>query len=214
MIRILINNWWLLIIRGLFAVAFGICVFFLQPLLGTLFLQAIALTGLTLLFGLFATVCGLATVAAALRGAQRKRGLGLLLADGIAVTAGGLIVMLTPELTLLTTVRIIAATAFVVGILEVAAGVHLHRHLADEWLLMAGGVVSLIFSAYLIVVAPRDIAAVLNWTGIYAFANGAAMVGLALRLRGLRNSVHTLAAAETAIDRASEHRPTIVRRGA
>jgi uncharacterized membrane protein HdeD (DUF308 family) len=214
MIRVLINNWWLLIVRGCFAVAFGILVFFLQPFLQTLFLKAVALTGLTLLFGLFAAVCGLATILAALRGAQRKRGLGLLLADGIAVTAGGLIVLLAPDLTLLATIRIIAGTVLVVGMLEIAAGIHLRRHLTDEWLLIAGGTVSLALAVFLLVVAPKDIAAVLNWTGAYAFTNGAAMVGLALRLRGLRHSVHELAHPEAAGHLSGKDHATVVRRGA
>lgn len=193
MIRVLITNWWLLVIRGCLALIFAIFVFFFQPFMATLFLNAVALTGLTVVFGLFAAVCGLITILAAVRGAQRKRGLGILLADGVAVTVGGLIVLLTPGLTLVAVVRIIAATALILGILEIAAGLHLRRHLTDEWLLIAGGVASLIFAAYLLVVRPSDVSTVLSWTGIYAFASGGAMVGLALRLRSLRHSVHVLA---------------------
>ncbi len=205
MIRLLINNWWLLAIRGGFALAFAVFVFVLQPFLSTLFLKAVALTGLTVLFGLFASVCGMATILAALRGAERKRGLGLLLADGIAVTAAGLVLLLAPGLTLLHVVRIIAGTAAIVGLLEIVIGVRLRRHLLDEWLLLAGGVASLAFAVFLLFGSLTEVSVVLNWTGGYALVNGAAMVGLALRLRGLRNSVHAMADAGAAGGVAAGH---------
>jgi uncharacterized membrane protein HdeD (DUF308 family) len=197
MLRVLINNWWLLLVRGCFALAFAIFVFFFRPLVPSLFMQAVALTGLTVLFGLFAFVCGATTVVAALRGAQARHGLWMLLADGLAVTAGGLVVLLAPGLTVLEVVRIIAVTAAVVGFLELASGVHLRRHLTDEWLLFAGGISSLIFSAYLLVSGTDDVPSILNWVGLYSLANGAAMAGLAFRLRGLRHSIHALATGES-----------------
>jgi hypothetical protein len=39
-----------------------------------------------------------------------------------------------------------------------------------------------------------NVQAVLSWLSLYATANGLAMVGLAWRLRGLRESIHALAA--------------------
>jgi uncharacterized membrane protein HdeD (DUF308 family) len=196
MVRVLINNWWLLLIRGGFAVAFAIFIFFFQPFIPTLFVQALAFTGLAMLFGLFAFVCGVTTMLAALRGAQRKRDLWMLLADGVAVTAGGLAVIVVPGLTLVEVIRIIAGTALVVGIFEIAGGVHLRRHLTDEWLLLAGGVASLGFFAYLMWSGVTEVRSILTWVGVYSLANGAAMAGLAFRLRSLRHSIHALASGE------------------
>ena len=65
-----------------------------------------------------------------------------MLAEGIGVTIGGLVILLFPGLTLIHVVQLIAVTALVVGILEVVAGVHLRRHVTDEWLLIGGGIIS------------------------------------------------------------------------
>jgi uncharacterized membrane protein HdeD (DUF308 family) len=70
---------------------------------------------------------------------------------------------------------------------------------------MAGGLASLAFAVFLLFGSLTEVSVVLNWTGGYALVNGAAMVGLALRLRGLRNSVHAMADAGAAGGVAAGH---------
>lgn len=196
MFRVMINNWWLLLLRGIFALVFAALVFGVQPFFPTLLLAPVALTSLTVMFGLLAALSGLVTMAAALRGAQKKRDLWTLLAEGAAMTAAGAAVLLVPGLTLHVVIRMIACATALLGVLEITAGVHLRRHLADERLLFAGGAASLAFSLYLFLAHSWEIPALLNWIAIYAAVNGLAMAGLAFRLRGLRESVHELAAPE------------------
>jgi hypothetical protein len=45
--------------------------------------------------------------------------------------------------------------------------------------------------------------AALTWISIYAFASGVAVIGLALRLRSLRNSIHALAGTTKPVARAA-----------
>jgi uncharacterized membrane protein HdeD (DUF308 family) len=120
------------------------------------------------------------------------------------VTAGGLIILLSPGLTLLLLIRIIGLTVLVVGMLELLAGIHLRRHLTDEWLLITGGVTSIAFAACLLLTHVGTVQVALTWIAIYAFANGLAMMGLSLRLRNLRNSAHSLAGPKPATDAASQ----------
>jgi uncharacterized membrane protein HdeD (DUF308 family) len=105
----------------------------------------------------------------------------------------GAVILFFPGLTFNTIVMVIACTALLLGFLEIAAGIHLRRHLADEWLLIAGGAASLAFSLYLFFAHSWQVPSLLNWIAAYAAANGLAMAGLALRLRSLRESVHHLA---------------------
>ena len=130
---------------------------------------------------------------AAVRGVKPNDVSWPLLGEGIGVTIGGLVILLFPGLTLIHVIRLIAAIALVLGILEVVAGVHLRRHLADEWLLITGGIISLAFGAGLFLTRVSSIAAALTWISLFAFANGLAMMGLSLRLRRLRTSIHKLA---------------------
>jgi uncharacterized membrane protein HdeD (DUF308 family) len=194
MIRMLIRNWWLLLVRGIFAVLFAIFIFFFLPFVPATLLRPLAFAGLVVIFSIFAIVTGTITIAAAVRGAGQGGSAWLLLTDGIVVTTSGLVLLLSPQFTLAHVIQLIAATTLLVGVLELVAGFHLRRHLTDEWLLISGGVVSLAFAAGLFLTTRAgDIQSVLTWIAIYALANGLAILGLALRLRRLRHDVHTLA---------------------
>jgi uncharacterized membrane protein HdeD (DUF308 family) len=193
MIRLLIKNWWLLFLRSLLAIAFAIFIYAFLPFLPMPFLRQFALSGLTAIFSLFACGTGVLTILAAVRGVKPNDVSWPLLGEGIGVTIGGLVILLFPGLMLIHVIRLIAAIALVLGILEVVAGVHLRRHLADEWLLITGGIISLAFGAGLFLTRVSSIAAALTWISLFAFANGLAMMGLSLRLRRLRTSIHKLA---------------------
>jgi len=193
MIRMLIKNWWLLFLRGILAIAFAIFIFAFMPFVPAPLLRQLAFAGLAAIFALFAFATGILTIVAAVRGAGQGGSAWLVLADGIAITAGGLIILFSSGLTLLLLVQLIGLTALVVGMLELLAGIHLRRHLTDEWLLITGGVPSIAFAACLLLTHVGTVHAALTWISIYALANGMALMGLALRLRSLKNSIHTLA---------------------
>src|ERR1051326_4337853 len=193
MIRLLIQNWWLLFLRGVLAIAFAIFIFIFLPFLPAPFLRQFAFAGLAAIFALFTFATGVLTMAAAVLKAGSHGFSGLLLVDGIAVTTGGLMILLFPGLTLMHVIQLIALVVLLAGILELVAGIHLRRHVTDEWMLISGGIISLAFATALLLTRVESIAAALTWISVYTFANGLAMIGLALRLRSLRNSIHTLA---------------------
>jgi uncharacterized membrane protein HdeD (DUF308 family) len=198
MIRLLIQNWWLLFLRGVLAIAFAIFIFVFLPFLPAPFLRQFAFAGLAAIFALFAFATGVVTIAAAVRGAGQGGSSWLMLADGIAVTIGGLVILLSPGLTLIHVIQVIAIIALVVGVLEFVAGIHLRRHVTDEWLLITGGVISIAFAPCLLLANVGTVQPALTWISIYAFASGLAVIGLALRLRSLRNSIHALAGSRPA----------------
>jgi uncharacterized membrane protein HdeD (DUF308 family) len=204
MIRLLIQNWWLLFLRGILAIAFAIFIFVFLPFLPAPFLRQFAFAGLAAIFALFALATGVLTIAAAVRGAGQGGSSWLMLADGIAVTVGGIIILLAPGATLTHVIQLIAIIALVVGVLEFIAGIHLRRHVTDEWLLITGGVISIAFAPCLLLSRIETVESTLTWISIYALASGLAVIGLALRLRSLRNSIHTLAASGTAAQAAAQ----------
>lgn len=206
MIRLLIQNWWLLFLRGVLAIAFAIFIFVFLPFLPAPFLRQFAFAGLAAIFALFAFATGVLTIAAAVRGAGQGGSSWLMLADGIAVTIGGLVILLSPGLTLIHVIQLIAIIALVVGVLEFVAGIHLRRHVTDEWLLITGGVISIAFAPCLLLANVGTVQSALTWISIYAFASGLAIIGLALRLRNLRNSIHALAGHKPAAQAAAQSR--------
>jgi uncharacterized membrane protein HdeD (DUF308 family) len=192
MIRTLINNWWLLLLRGAFALAFAVFIFFFEPLFRSAFLRPVAYTGVAVAFGVLAMVTGIITVFAALTNQTHWRDLSTLLAEGLTITSGGLVIILVPSITIAEVILIIAATALVVGILEIMTGTHVRRHVKDEWFLIAAGLVAVVFSIFLFVDRGQSISTLLDWIALFSAANGLAMVALALRLHALRHSIHEL----------------------
>jgi len=194
MIRLLIQNWWMLLMRGVLALVFAIFIFVFMPFLPAPLLRELAFAGLVVIFALFAIATGAITISAAVWRAGQGGASWLLLADGIAVITGGLVILISPALTLAHVILLIAVTALLLGSLEIVAGFHLRRHITDEWLFVSGGVISVAFAALLLFIHGGDAHSVLIWISIYATASGLAMVGLAFRLRGVRDSIHALAA--------------------
>jgi len=204
MIRLMIQNWWLLFLRGVLAIAFAVFIYVFMPFLPAPFLRQFAFAGLAVIFASFACATGVLTMAAAVRRAGSGGSSWLLLADGIAITIGGLVFLLSPELTLMHVIQLIAVVALVAGILELIAGIHLRRHVTDEWMLISGGAISLAFATCLLLTRILSIEAALTWISIYALANGLAIIGLALRLRSLKNSIHELAESKPVAQAASQ----------
>jgi uncharacterized membrane protein HdeD (DUF308 family) len=204
MIRLMIQNWWLLFLRGVLAIAFAIFIFAFMPFLPAPFLRQFAFAGLAAIFALFAFATGVLTIAAAVRGAGQGGSSWLMLADGIAVATGGLIILVAPGSTLLRVIQLIALIALVVGVLEFVAGIHLRRHVTDEWLLISGGIISIAFAPCLLLANIGTVQAAMTWVSVYALATGLAVIGLALRLRSLRNSIHALAGSKPAARAAAQ----------
>lgn len=196
MIRAWIENWWLLLLRGAFALAFAVLIFLLQPLFPSVFLSIMAYAAVAVIFGLLAVVTGVITCFAALRDAAHRRHLWVLLSEGLAITAGGIVVILLRGVSALEVIDIIAVAALVFAAFQFATAVHIRRHVKDEWFLIAGGLCSLALSVFLLLDGERELSSVLKWVAIYAAANGLAMVGLALKLYRLRRSIRELSSPE------------------
>ncbi|HEY6305690.1 MAG TPA: hypothetical protein VI488_04430 [Candidatus Angelobacter sp.] len=91
MIRVLINNWWLLALRGVFALLFAMFAFSLRTMIDTWALGAVARAGLVMIFGLLAFAAGICTIAAAICGAGTEKS-HLLLWDGIAICVAAAVI--------------------------------------------------------------------------------------------------------------------------
>jgi uncharacterized membrane protein HdeD (DUF308 family) len=171
---VLSRNWWALALRGIAAVLFGLAAFFLP---------GITLTVLILLFGAFALVDGAFAIVAALRTRRRDERWWVLLAEGVLGVLAGIVAFVWPGLTALALLYLVAAWAIVTGVLEIAAAVRLRRELEGEWVLIVGGVLSVIFGVLLAVLPGVGILALVWLIGAYAVAFGVLLIVLAFRVR-------------------------------
>lgn len=175
MVQVLARNWWALALRGLVAIVFGLI---------ALLMPGITLIALVFLFGAYSLVDGVFGVAAAVRAAEAHHRWGWLLVEGIAGILTGIIAFVVPGITAIVLLYLIAAWALVTGVLELLAGFRLHGHLANEWMLLLGGAVSIIFGVFLIVHPAAGALALLWLIGIYALIFGVLVLLLAFRMRG------------------------------
>lgn len=179
MIATLARYWWVLAIRGVAAILFGIAAF-LWP--------GLTLTVLVLLFGAYALVDGIFAVVGGFTARAEQERWWVLILEGIAGIALGVLTFLWPYITALVLLYFIAAWAIVTGVLEVAAAIRLRREITGEWLLGLAGVASILFGV-LLVLLPGPGALALVWLiGAYALIFGIVLVILAFRLRSLRDA--------------------------
>lgn len=195
MILVVVGNWWSLALRGLAAVAFGVI---------ALVWPGLTLTALVLLFGAYALVDGVATLASVIAHRHQLEGQPWLpVLHGVAGVGAGIVTFVWPSITAWALLFVIAAWAFVVGVIELAAAVRLRREIRHEWVLGLVGLLSIAF-AVLLVVAPVEGALAITWAiGWFALFNGGLLLALAYRVHklmgplesGTRRRVRPIAAA-------------------
>jgi uncharacterized membrane protein HdeD (DUF308 family) len=177
---LLARNWWSLVLRGVVAIIFGILTF-AWP--------GITLAALVLLFGAYALVDGVVNLVGIFHRTQPNERWWVLLLEGLAGIAAGLITFFWPGITALALVFVIAAWAFVTGIFEIAAAIRLRHVITGEWLLALSGIASVILGILFAAIPIVGALTIALMVGIYATVFGVLMVSLGFRLRGW---AHTL----------------------
>lgn len=178
------RNWWLLLLRGVLAIGFGLLVF-AQPQL--------SLASLVLVFGAFSLADGLVSAWHGLTGKDQDHRW-LLLLDGLIGIGIGVLTLLAPGITALALLFYIAIRAVVQGVLSIVAAVRLRKEIEGEWLLGAAGLASIVFGALLVARPGAGVLAVLWLIGGFAIAIGIMEVALAFRVRGFAGRVEARAA--------------------
>jgi uncharacterized membrane protein HdeD (DUF308 family) len=175
MAEILTRNWWLLVLRGVAAILFGIAAFVWPSL---------TLEALVILFGAYALVDGIFAIAAGISGWALDTGSRwFLVLGGIAGVAAGLIAFFYPGITATALVYLIGAWAIVTGVFEVVGAIELRHVISNEWLLIFSGVLSVIFGVLLFVYPAAGALSIVWLIGLYALVFGIATVVLAFRMR-------------------------------
>jgi uncharacterized membrane protein HdeD (DUF308 family) len=173
----LARDWWVFLVRGIVAILFGILAF-VWP--------AITLYTLIILFAVFAIADGILSFGRAYTASKQGQKWIWPVVGGVVGVGAGVVALVWPGETALILLYIIAAWAIVVGIVEILAGVALRQEIRGEWLLILGGVISVLFGV-LVFVRPGAGALALVWLiGFYAVVLGLDRIALAFRLRDLQ----------------------------
>ena len=169
----LARNWWVLLLRGILSLIFGVLTF-VWP--------GITLAVLVALYGAFALVDGVLSIVAAIRGGAPAPRWWLALV-GVFGIAAGVLTVLWPQITAVVLLMFIAAWAIAMGVMQIVGAIKLRNEIEGEWLLIASGVLSVLFGVMLIAWPGAGALAMVLVIGAFAIMFGILMIGFSLRLR-------------------------------
>jgi uncharacterized membrane protein HdeD (DUF308 family) len=168
------HYWWMIGLRGLVAVIFGV-IAFLRP--------GMTLVALVLLFGAYALANGVLALIHAFsapKGCPRSSGMIL---GGLISIAAGIVAFARPGFTTLALVMLIAIWAIVNGVFEIVSAIRLRKLINNEWLLVLAGVLSVLFGLVVLFRPAVGAIALVWWIGGFAVVFGVLLIGLAFRMR-------------------------------
>lgn len=177
---ILTRSWWVLLLRGIAAIAFGVLTW-VQP--------AISLAALVLLFGAYCLVDGILAIWMAFAGRKHHEHWWLLLLGGLVGIGVGILTLLAPGVTALAVLFYIAIWAIATGILQITAAIRLRREIKGEWVFILAGLASVAFGVILAAQPAAGALALLWLIAAYAILFGVLMVILAIKSRGFLGAV-------------------------
>ena len=114
---------------------------------------------------------------------------GMLLLEGIAGIGAGLVTFFWPGITAIVLQVFIACWAIATGFMQIVGAIQMRREIDDEWLLILGGALSMVFGFILLTRPGVGALALILVIASYAIMYGLVMVWFAWRLRGHRHDV-------------------------
>jgi uncharacterized membrane protein HdeD (DUF308 family) len=192
----LAHIWKTTALRGVLAIAFAV-VILIWPQIG--------LTTLIALFGAFALVSGVSTIAGAFSLPVTRGRRAWLVVEGLLGIAVGVAVVVWPDLSALGLLYAIAAWAIALGVFEIALAFDLALSSGRSLLLALSGVLSVAFGVIMFAHPGAGAVALLALISAFALVTGAMQIAFALDLRRAGNELE---------DRARPHAtPTPVTHG-
>ncbi len=169
----LVRNWWMVALRGVLAVLFGVVLLATAPT---------SLDVLVAVFGLYALLDGAWAIASALWVTRTWFTAWPILFEGTASVAVGAFALGWPwiprEL-----VFAIATWGVVTGVMELVAALRLTGPAAGRWFLTTAGVCSLFLAGLIVAIPVAETARTVRALGVYAIVFGVSLTAAALVFR-------------------------------
>ena len=169
------RSWWLLLLRGIAAVAFGVLTFVWPQ---------ISLLTLILVYGIYALIDGVLALVAAIRGGGVAPRWWLALGGVVSILAA-VVAFAWPGLTALVLVYLIGFWSILRGVLEIVGAVRLRHEIANEWSLGAAGALSVIFGLILVIMPGAGALGLLWLIAAWAVLFGLLLIWVAFKVRTL-----------------------------
>ncbi len=180
MISEMSKNWWLFLVRGLVAIAFGVL---------AIVWPATTWMSLVVLFGIFALIDGAFTLVAGIDFIRYfDRGWAVLV-GGAAGIAAGLLTLMFPGQASHVLYSVIAAWAIVTGMFEIVVAARIRFFIPGEWAMVLAGILSILCGVLLFVYPGAGVVALVWVIAIYAIAFGVTQLVFSSRLHSLQSRI-------------------------
>jgi len=177
MVEFIQKNWWLIALRGVFAILFGLIAFF-SPVE--------ALLSMLTFFAFFLLLSGFAIITQSLFGKSANKWLEFF--EGLIFVITGVLIVSNPAFITGSVMILIAVWAVISGIFSIINAINLRKVITNEWLMILNGAVTVLFG---IAVASNVLVSAIAITtlfGIFAIISGIFIVILSFRIKNLRNT--------------------------
>ncbi|KTB49341.1 hypothetical protein DEALK_02540 [Dehalogenimonas alkenigignens] len=181
MLSSLSRNWWLLALRGIAAIIFGVL---------ALVWPSLTVLSLVVLFGALAFVEGVFSITTAIAVHKKNEYWWAILLAGVAGIIIGLITFFWPDVTALALLYLIASWALITGGFEIAAAIKLRKLINNEWVMILGGLLSILVGVLLVVFPGAGALSVIWLIGSFAIAFGILQIVLAFKVKSLAPQTH------------------------
>ena len=174
--KLMLSYWWVLLLRGVLAILFGIA--------------AYAWPGMTLvtlltLFGAFALVDGVFNVFHAFSGRKEDEHWWVLLLEGLLGIVIGVITFQAPEVTATVLILYIGFWAMATGVLRIILAVRLRKEIEGEWWMALAGLAGIVFGVFMVARPGAGALAVLWLVAIWAIVGGVCLVIFSFKVKAL-----------------------------
>jgi uncharacterized membrane protein HdeD (DUF308 family) len=175
MLAALAENWWAFVLRGIFAILFGI---------GALTFPGLTVLALIVLFGFYCFVDGFTSLAMAFEADSK----GWYVIGGLVSLAAGVITFTRPGATAIALLFVIGIWALIRGVIDIVTAVQIRKVVEGEWMLALSGVVSALFGLYVIARPGQGALAIIWIIAFFALILGFLLLGVGFKLRRLKKA--------------------------
>ena len=174
MIEALQKSWWTILLRGILILLFG---------LFALFSPGAVLASIILYLGIVAAISGIFTIIGSIFSKDEGKMMGVL--EGVIYLIIGILFIASPMFVLASLIYFIAIWALISGIMQIIYAIKLRKVLANEWISIISGIISIIFALVLFSNVVESGNAVVMVIGVFAVLSGIMYIMLSFKIKGL-----------------------------
>ncbi|HYH12417.1 MAG TPA: DUF308 domain-containing protein [Thermomicrobiales bacterium] len=176
MLSILLRSWWVLILRGLFAILFGLIAIVWPDI--TVFV-------IVTIFGAFLMLDGLIEIWVGFLGRGRDDDWWTDALLGILAVLAGIAVIAWPDITATGLMIFIGAVMLVYGATMIYQAIRLRADITNEWILIANGALSLVLGVAFMIFPGAGAVSLIWLIALYIILFGVLLIVVGWKLRGV-----------------------------